>query len=226
VAGKSGAEQTADAKSYLDSIVATLSIPIPLLIALGLAAHSLATKAAPHEVPTVTIASVKVPFPLAAVMVMILNSVLLMHVARMTYLLSKLLNKAETKDATANVLLHHAGMLNPFAAPASFQFGWPGILEWAVGLMPKIAVGALLGFYAMFLVTIGDFGPQMWGSWFLGIVAFAALMHTIGFASSMLTILYLNLDLRGRVSCIPYALGLAAGATTGYFTDVAVGTAI
>ena len=226
MAGKSAAEQTADAKSYLDSIVATLSIPIPLRIALGLAAHSLATKAAPDEVPTVTIASVKVPFPLAAVMVMILNSVLLMHVARMTSLLSRLLNKEETKDATANLLLRHGGMLNPFARPASFRFSWPGILEWVAGLMPKIAVGALLGFYAMFLVTIGDFGLQMWGNWFLGIVAFAALMHTIGVAASTVTILLLNLELRGWVSCIPYALGLAAGATAGYFTDVAIGTAI
>jgi hypothetical protein len=220
------AAQTAEAKSYLDSIVVTLTIPIPLLMALGLAAYSLATKTTPREMPTVPISGTQVPFPLAAVMVMILNSLLLIHVARMTALLSGLLRKEATTESTANVLLYHAGMLNPFAGPASFRYGQPGIIGWTISLMPKIAVGALIGFYALFLVTIGDFGPQIWGHWLLPVIALATLMHTIGIATSMLQILWLNMDLRGFISCIPYLLGFAAGMTVGYLVDTAIGTGI
>lgn len=220
MAKESTTEQMPDAKSYLDSIVSTLQIPIPLVIALGWAAYSLATKTGQQEVPEVSIAGTKFPFPLAAVMVMALNGLLLIHVGRMTWRLRKLLGEKDTEERTARVLLDHPGILNPFAGHEPC----PGAIGWVVNATPKIAVGALIGFYALFVLSIGDSGGQFWGIWFTPISFVAVLMHTVGVATSMLGILWLTLDLRGFLFCIPYVLGLLAGMCVGYFVQVALST--
>jgi len=220
VAKESAAEQTPDPKSYLDSIVSTLTVPIPLVIALGWAAYSLATKPGPQEVPEVSIAGTKIPFPLAAVMVMVLNGFLLIHVGRMTWRLRKLLGEKETEKKTARVLLEHAGMLNPFAGYEQ----WPGLIAWVVNVTPKIAVGFLIGFYAMFVLSIGDSGAQFWGTWFLLVALVATLIHTVGVATSMLGIMWLAFDLRGFLFCIPYLLGLLAGVCVGFVVQGALST--
>ncbi|MBW8910022.1 hypothetical protein AB6802_08730 [Mesorhizobium sp. RCC_202] len=219
-------EAAADAKACLDSAVSTLTLPVPLLMGIGFAAYSLATKPTPSEEAKVSLAGVDVPLAIAVVFVMSLNGLFLLHIARMVSLLHAAWLQNSTRAAVAKVLLHQPDMLNPFAGAASFRNGFPGPIPWLLGLVPKLAAGALIGLCVMFLVSVGDHWPAAGGTWFTIAVLFAVAVHALGVAGMIFTLPWLVVDLSGWKSLVPLTLGLALGMLAAWRFDIAIGTPI
>ncbi|TPJ73622.1 hypothetical protein [Mesorhizobium sp. B2-6-2] len=219
-------EVAADAKAYLDSAVSTLTVPVPLLMGIGFAAYSLATKPTPSEDAKISVAGVDVPLAIAVVLVMSLNGLSLLHIARMVSLLHAAWRQESTREVVANVLLHQPNMMNPFAGAASFRNGVPGPLSWLLSLVPKLAAGALIGVCAIFLVSLGNHWPAAAGMWFTIAVLFAITMHAAGMAGVILTLPQLIIDLCGWKSLVPLIVGLAVGTEAAWRFDIAIGTPI
>lgn len=207
------------AEKQLESLVATLLLPLPIVAAM---VFTVLGPRGGNPITAVTIVGLDIPFSIAGLTAMTVNAVLLLHVARMTMLLidsRDVANMMGELPSFRRTLERNAGLFNPFSSTRTRGSKTRRQISAILHRVPQAEVGFLLGIYISIIVGNPSIKLQL-GDYTYGFVFAIAILHLVANMSALVGISVLSHKLSGWLTSIIVVICWLIGALAGHWLAI------